>query len=461
MSSSSRHALPGSHVDTPLWGTQTSLAIDNFPISGRPLDVRVVHALAMIKRHAAKVNAEMDWLDAERAEAIAAAAALVEAGDHDDQFPIDVYQTGSGTSTNTNMNEVLAALANRPLGGEPAVHPNDHVNTSQSSNDTMPTAIRIAVALALRDELLPALAELAMDLQNAAERFDDVVKAGRTHLMDATPVMLGDECAAWALGIEQVAGRVQASVDVLGELPLGGTAVGTGLNSPPGFADAVVATLADETRLPLRPAPGTPGRMSHQGGQLALSTASGAMRDVAVAVTKFANDVRLLSSGPATGLGELRLPSLQAGSSIMPGKVNPVMCEAANQVAARVFGNDVVVGYAASQGILELNTYLPVMADALLESVTLLANVSRLMGDKMVAGLEADVEQCRRHADRTPSLTTALNPLIGYDAAAAITKQAIAEGRPLAEVAAEQTDLTDEQISAALDPAPMARPHGA
>ena len=437
------------------------MAIDNFPISGRPLDVRVVHALAMIKRHAAKVNAEMDWLDAERAEAIAAAAALVEAGDHDDQFPIDVYQTGSGTSTNTNMNEVLAALANRPLGGEPAVHPNDHVNTSQSSNDTMPTAIRIAVALALRDELLPALADLAMDLQNAAERFDDVVKAGRTHLMDATPVMLGDECAAWALGIEQVAGRVQASVEVLGELPLGGTAVGTGLNSPPGFADAVVATLADETRLPLRPAPGTPGRMSHQGGQLALSTASGAMRDVAVAVTKFANDVRLLSSGPATGLGELRLPSLQAGSSIMPGKVNPVMCEAANQVAARVFGNDVVVGYAASQGILELNTYLPVMADALLESVTLLANVSRLMGDTMVAGLEADVEQCRRHADRTPSLTTALNPLIGYDAAAAITKQAIAEGRPLAEVAAEQTDLTDEQISAALDPAPMARPHDA
>ncbi|MEJ7563160.1 MAG: lyase family protein, partial [Ilumatobacteraceae bacterium] len=295
-------------------GTQTSLAIDNFPISGRPLDVRVVHALAMIKRHAAKVNAEMDWLDAERAEAIAAAAALVEAGDHDDQFPIDVFQTGSGTSTNTNMNEVLAALANRPLGGEPAVHPNDHVNTSQSSNDTMPTAIRIAVALALRDELLPALADLAMDLQNAAERFDDVVKAGRTHLMDATPVMLGDECAAWALGIEQVAGRVQASVEVLGELPLGGTAVGTGLNSPPGFADAVVATLADETRLPLRPAPGTPGRMSHQGGQLALSTASGAMRDVAVAVTKFATDVRLLSRGPATGLGELRLPSLQAGS---------------------------------------------------------------------------------------------------------------------------------------------------
>lgn len=461
MSSSSRHASPGSHVDTPLWGTQTSLAIDNFPISGRPLDVRVVHALAMIKRHAAKVNAKMDWLDAERAEAIAAAAALVEAGDHDDQFPIDVYQTGSGTSTNTNMNEVLAALANRPLGGEPEVHPNDHVNTSQSSNDTMPTAIRIAVALALRDELLPALADLAMDLQNAAERFDDVVKAGRTHLMDATPVMLGDECAAWALGIEQVAGRVQASVEVLGELPLGGTAVGTGLNSPPGFADAVVATLADETRLPLRPAPGTPGRMSHQGGQLALSTASGAMRDVAVAVTKFANDVRLLSSGPATGLGELRLPSLQAGSSIMPGKVNPVMCEAANQVAARVFGNDVVVGYAASQGILELNTYLPVMADALLESVTLLANVSRLMGDKMVAGLEADVEQCRRHADRTPSLTTALNPLIGYDAAAAITKQAVAEGRPLAEVTAEQTDLTDEQISAALDPAPMARPHDA
>ncbi len=456
VSSSSRHASPGSHVDTPLWGTQTSLAIDNFPISGRPLDVRVVHALAMIKRHAAATNVELGVLDRALGDAIAPAARAIEAGEHDEHFPIDVYQTGSGTSTNMNVNEVIASLAGQH---DVTVHPNDDVNASQSSNDTVPSAIRLAVALAMRDELAPALLALADELRRAGDRFAEVVKAGRTHLMDATPVMLGDECTSWAIMIEQAGGDIDGAVDVLGELPLGGTAVGTGINCPPGFAEGVVASLAGETGLPLRAAAGTPGRMSHQGGQGALATASGALRGVAAAITKVANDVRLLSSGPATGLGELRLPSLQAGSSIMPGKVNPVMCEAANQVAARVFGNDVVVGYAASQGILELNTYLPVMADALLESVTLLANVSRLMGDKMVAGLEADVEQCRRHADRTPSLTTALNPLIGYDAAAAITKQAFAEGRPLAEVAAEQTDLTDEQISAALDPAPMARPH--
>ncbi len=412
-----------------MWGDQTALAIENFPIAHRPLDVRVVRALALIKHHAAPVNAGLDAVPGDVAEAITTAAGEVAAGEHDDQFPIDVYQTGSGTSTNMNVNEVVAALASSRMGGEGRVHPNDHVNASQSSNDTVPTAIRLAAALAMRDELAPALGELVAELRNAAERFDVVVKAGRTHLMDATPVMLGDECAGWALMIERAAERVDDAVEVLGELPLGGTAVGTGVNCPPEFAERVIAALADDTGLALCPAPGIPGSMAHQGGQGALSTASGAVREAAVALTKVANDVRLLSSGPATGLAELRLPSLQPGSSIMPGKVNPVLCESANQVAARVFGNDVTIGYGASQGILELNTYLPVLADALLESVTLVANVSRLFATKLVAGMEADVDRCRRNADRTPALATPLNLVVGYDAAAAAVKEALASDR--------------------------------
>jgi len=443
----------------PLWGDQTSLAIENFPIAHRPLDVRVVRALAMIKRHAASVNAMLDAVPDDVAEAISAAAEQVAAGEHDEQFPIDVYQTGSGTSTNTNMNEVVASLASARLGGESRVHPNDHVNASQSSNDTVPTAIRLAAALAMRDELAPALGELVAELRGAAGRFDDVVKAGRTHLMDATPVMLGDECAAWALMIERAAERVEGAVDVLGEVPLGGTPVGTGVNCPPGFAERVIAALADNTGLPLRPAPGIPGCMIHQGGQGTLGTASGAVRDVAVALTKVANDIRLLSSGPATGLAELRLPSLQAGSSIMPGKVNPVLCESANQVAARVFGNDVTVGYGASQGILELNTYLPVIADALLESITLVANVSRLFASKLVSGMEADVDRCRRNADRTPAIATPLNLIVGYDAAAAAVKEALASDRTVRDVIGEQTDVPAEELDRALDPVTMARPH--
>lgn len=448
-----------SDAPSPLWGAQTSLAIENFPIAHRPLDVRVVRALALIKCHAAQVNAALDALPADVAEAITAAAGDVAAGEHDEQFPIDVYQTGSGTSTNTNMNEVVAALASSRLGEGGVVHPNDHVNASQSSNDTMPAAIRIATALAMRDELVPALEQLVAELRGAAGRFDDVVKAGRTHLMDATPVMLGDECAAWAWMIERAAERVSDAVDVLGELPLGGTTVGTGINCPAGFAERVVAALADDTGLALRPAPGIPGRMAHQGGQGTLSTASGATREVAVALTKVANDVRLMSSGPATGIAELALPSLQAGSSIMPGKVNPVLCESANQVAARVFGNDATVGYGASQGILELNTYLPVMADALLESITLLANVSRLFASKLVAGIEADVERCRRNADRTPALATPLNLVIGYDAAAAAVKEALASDRTLRDVVNEQTDVPADELERALDPVTMARPH--
>jgi fumarate hydratase class II len=436
-----------------MWGPQTDLAIANFPIAHRPLDVRVVHALALIKQHAATVNAALGVLDELEADGISAAAARVVAGEFDDQFPIDVYQTGSGTSTNMNVNEVIAHLA----GGK--VHPNDDVNASQSSNDTVPTAIRIAVALELRDALVPALDVLVTALDAAATRFDGVVKAGRTHLMDATPVMLGDEFAAWAAMLAAARSRVLEGVHGLAELPLGGTAVGTGVNCPPEFAPRVILALAAETRLELRPAKGTAGRMAHMGGQGALASASSALRDVAIALTKVANDIRLLASGPATGVAELRLPSLQPGSSIMPGKVNPVLCEAANQVAARAFGNDAVVGYAASQGILELNTYLPVMADALLESATLLANVMSLFAERLVAGTEADVERCRRNAERTPSLATTLNPVLGYDAAAAAVKQSLAEDRSVRDVVLETTDADPEVVDTALDPVKMARPY--
>ncbi|MET0325343.1 MAG: lyase family protein, partial [Ilumatobacteraceae bacterium] len=362
-----------------LWGKQTDLAIGNFPIAHRPLDVRVAHALALIKRHAAPVNAELDvpGLDAAVAGAIGAAARRVEAGELDDQFPIDVFQTGSGTSTNMNVNEVLASLASTALGT--AVHPNDHVNASQSSNDTVPAAIRIAVARLLVDDVHPAVEALIAELRVLAERFATVVKSGRTHLMDATPVTLGQEADAWAGLLAGALRRSRADIDTLGELPLGGTAVGTGINAPPSFAPTVIASLATETGLPLRP---SPNPMIQQGGQGALAEASAGLRGFAVALTKIANDLRLLASGPSAGLAEILLPELQAGSSIMPGKVNPVLCESVNQVAARVFGNDATVTFAASQGILELNTYLPVMADALLESGTLLANVCRVFADK-------------------------------------------------------------------------------
>ena len=373
----------------PRWGTQTELAIANFPIAGRPLDVRVARALATIKRHAARVNSGLGvpGVDDATAGAIAAAAQRVESGELDDQFPVDVFQTGSGTSTNMNVNEVLAKLASEVLGRP--VHPNDHVNASQSSNDTVPAAIRIAVAGQLVDDVHPAVAGLIDAFGALAERFVDVVKAGRTHLMDATPVTLGQEADAWAGLLARALARSAADVEALGELPLGGTAVGTGINAPPRFAPAVIAALAEETGLPLRP---TPNPMVHQGGQGALAEASAGLRGIAVALTKIANDIRLLASGPSAGLAELLLPELQAGSSIMPGKVNPVLCESVNQVAARVFGNDATVTFGASQGILELNTYLPVMADALLESGTLLANVCRVFAEKCVSGIEADAD---------------------------------------------------------------------
>ena len=421
----------------------------NFPIARRPLDVRVAHALAAIKRHAAVVNASLDvpGVDTAMAAAIGDAARRIEAGELDDQFPIDVYQTGSGTSTNMNVNEVVATLAAESLGI--AVHPNDHVNASQSSNDTVPTAIRIGVARLLVDDVHPAVAALIAALREMSARFARVVKAGRTHLMDATPVTLGQEADAWAGMLAGALARSRADVDALGEVPLGGTAVGTGINAPPAFAPAVIAALAAETGLPLRP---STNPMVQQGGQGALADASSGLRAVAVALTKIANDIRLLSSGPSAGLAELLLPELQAGSSIMPGKVNPVLCESVNQVAARVFGNDATVAFAASQGILELNTYLPVMADALFESGTLLANVCRVFAERCVAGIEADVARCRAYAERSPAIATALNPIIGYSQAAELVHRAVDERRSIIDVVIEAGVLDEDEARAVLDP---------
>jgi fumarate hydratase class II len=433
----------------PLWGKQTELAIGNFPIAKRPLDVRVAHALATIKRHAAVVNLRLGvaGLDTELVDAIGDAARRVEAGELDDSFPVDVYQTGSGTSTNMNINEVIATLASQHLGR--TVHPNDHVNASQSSNDVVPTAIRLAVIESLTGHTHPALGTLVAALRDLSTRTMGLVKAGRTHLMDATPVTVGQEADAWAGLVERALRRSAADLAALGELPLGGTAVGTGINAPAGFATEVLASIAAETGFDLRP---TANPMVHQGGQGALAEASSGLRVVAIALTKVANDIRLLASGPSAGLGELLLPELQAGSSIMPGKVNPVLCESVNQVAARVMGNDVTVGYAASQGILELNTYLPVMADALLESATLLGNVATVFAERCVAGIEVDEQRTRGYAERTSALATALNPIIGYERAAAIVKEAQTSGRSIIDVVVAEGVLDVDEARRVLDP---------
>jgi len=419
--------------------------------------VRVARALCTIKRHAAFVNETLGvpGVDAAVRDAVAAAAQRGEAGELDEQFPVDVFQTGSGTSTNMNVNEVLARLATDALGGGADVHPNDHVNASQSSNDTVPTAIRIAVARALRDDLHPAGEALVAELERMAERFADVVKAGRTHLMDATPVTVGQEADAWAGLLRRAVDRSRADIDTLGELPLGGTAVGTGINTPPGFAEAVIRAMATELDLPLRP---TDNPMVHQGGQGALAEAAAGLRGIAVALTKIANDIRLLASGPAAGLGELLLPELQAGSSIMPGKVNPVLCESVNQVAARVFGNDATVAFAASQGILELNTYLPVMADALLESIGLLTNVCAVFASNCVAGIEVDADRCRSYAERTAALATALNTVIGYERAAELVHRAQDERRSIVDVTIDAGVLDADEARRVLDPLRLARP---
>jgi len=370
----------------------------------------------------------------------------------DDHFPVDVFQTGSGTSSNMNANEVVATLATERLGRP--VHPNDHVNASQSSNDVFPTAVHLAVTSAVERALLPALEHLAGALGSKAAELAGVVKAGRTHLMDATPVTLGQEMGGYRAAVDQGGDRLRACLPRLGELALGGTAVGTGINAPPGFAALVIERLAADTGLGVREAA---NHFEAQGGRDALVETSGAVRTVAVSLQRIANDLRLMASGPRAGLGEIRLPDLQPGSSIMPGKVNPVICEAVVQVVARVVGNDATVAWAAVSGAFELNTGMPVMAHALLESIYVMTSVSRLLADRCVIGIEADVERCRAYAESSPAIATALNPYIGYERATEVAKIALAEGKTLRQVVVERGWLDSDEADRVLDVDAMTR----
>ncbi len=440
------------------WRAQTQRAVENFPISGATLESQHIRALALIKGAAAKVNGDLGVLDHDLAKAIQDAAGLVAAGIHDDHFPIDVFQTGSGTSSNMNANEVIASLATEQLGR--AVHPNDHVNASQSSNDVFPSSIHIAAVYGVVEELIPALRRLAEAWEAKADEFAGVVKSGRTHLMDATPVTLGQEFGGYAAQVRYGIERVEAALPRVAELALGGTAVGTGINTPPGFAAAVIAELVTSTGLPLTEAR---NHFEAQGAQDALVELSGQLRTIAVGLYKAANDVRWMGSGPRAGLGELVLPDLQPGSSIMPGKVNPVICEAVRQVVAQVVGNDAAVAFGGSQGDFELNVMLPVIARNLLESIRLLSNVSVLFADRLVAGLVANVERCREYAESSPSIVTPLNRYIGYENAAKVVKTALTERKTIKEVVLEQGyvqrgELTEKQLDEALDVLSMTHP---
>jgi fumarate hydratase class II len=434
------------------WGAQTQRAVANFPISGLRVERSLVAALADIKREAAGVNAELGVLGADAAEAIASAAAEVAEGRWDDHFPVDVFQTGSGTSTNMNVNEVVASLASERLGRK--VHPNDDVNASQSSNDVFPSAIHVAATAGVVHDLVPALAHLEAALRAKASAWADVVKAGRTHLMDATPVTLGQEVGGYAQQVRHGIERLEATLARLGELPLGGTAVGTGINCPPGFASAVVERLARRRGLPLREAR---DHFEAQGARDALVEVSGACRTVAVSLVKIANDLRWLSSGPRAGLAEIHLPDLQPGSSIMPGKVNPVVPEAVCQVAAQVVGNDAAVGFAGAAGTLELNVMLPVLARNVLESIRLLANVARVFADRCIDGMEADVERCRTYALSSSAIATALNPALGYEVVADVVKAAQREGRTIREEVLARGLLGEDELDKALDVLAMTR----
>jgi fumarate hydratase class II len=434
------------------WQAQTQRAVDNFPISGTTVEASLLAALAAIKGAAAAENSRLGIVEAPVAEAIAAAAAEVNAGRFADQFPVDVFQTGSGTSTNMNMNEVLATLATERLGRP--VHPTDHVNASQSSNDTFPSAIHVAATSEIVRYLVPSLEHLAGTLRAKAEEWKGVVKSGRTHLMDATPVTLGQEMGGYAAAVERGVERLRAALPRVGELPLGGTAVGTGINAPEGFAAAVIRRLSDELDLPLSEAR---DHFEAQGARDALVEASGVLRTIAVSLYKCATDLRWMGSGPRTGLAEIRIPDLQPGSSIMPGKVNPVIPEAVSQVVAQVIGNDAAVAFGGAAGNFELNVMLPVIGRNLLESIRLLSNVSRVFADRCVAGLEADVERCRTYALSSPSIGTALNPYIGYEEAAKVIKASIAEGKDLRTVVLERGLLGPEEVDRALDVEAMTR----
>ncbi len=441
-----------------LYRAQTQRAVENFPISGKGLESAQIAALARIKKSAAVANKELGVLDAGIADAIVAAADEVITGQHDEHFPVDTYQTGSGTSSNMNMNEVLATLATRHLGAD--VHPNDHVNASQSSNDVFPTSVHVAVTQALIEDLVPALDYLAVALEEKAELWKTAVKAGRTHLMDATPVTLGQEFGGYARQIRLGIERVEASLPRVAEVPLGGTAVGTGINTPAGFPQKVIALLAAETGLPIVEAK---DHFEAQANRDGLVEASGALRTIAVSMTKINNDLRWMGSGPNTGLGELHIPDLQPGSSIMPGKVNPVVPEAVLMVAARVIGNDATVAWAGASGSFELNVAIPVMGTALLESVRLLANASRVLADKTIKGLEANLERTSALAGMSPSIVTPLNKFIGYENAAKIAKHSVAKGITVREAVIElgyleRGELTEEQLDKALDVLAMTVP---
>jgi fumarate hydratase, class II len=435
--------------DKELWGTETTKAIENFPVSGEPIPASVARWLGRIKGAAARVNAELGLLDADKAERIAAAADQVASGELDDQFPIDVFQTGSGTSSNMNANEVLATLA-----GED-VHPNDDVNMGQSSNDVFPSAVHLAALDELTHDLLPALEGLAEALAAKAREFDDVVKSGRTHLMDAVPVTLGQEFGGYAAQVREGVERVRSTLDRVGQIPLGGTAVGTGLNTHPEFGDRVRKLLSQETGLEIRP-PADP--FEAQAARDGLVEASGALKVVAVSLTKIANDLRLLGSGPRAGLSELFLPELQKGSSIMPGKVNPVIPEVVTQVGAQVIGNDTAITVGGLQGHLELNVFVPMIARNLLQSIGLLAAAARLLDEKCVQGIQANRKQNERYAELTLSAATALNPYVGYDKATEIVREAAASGRPLRDVARE-AGVDEATLDQALDYRAMAKPH--
>ncbi|MEV5243584.1 class II fumarate hydratase [Streptomyces cinnamoneus] len=440
------------------WRAQTQRAVENFPVSGQRLERAHIAALGRIKAAAATVNAGLGVLDEDVAAAIASAAGEVVEGRWDDHFPVDVFQTGSGTSSNMNANEVIATLATERLGRP--VHPNDHVNASQSSNDVFPSSIHIAATAAVTGDLVPALEHLAAALERKAGEFAEVVKSGRTHLMDATPVTLGQEFGGYAAQVRYGVERLRASLPRLAELPLGGTAVGTGINTPPGFSAAVIAEVARATGLPLTEAR---DHFEAQGARDGLVETSGQLRTIAVGLTKIANDLRWMGSGPRTGLAEINLPDLQPGSSIMPGKVNPVICEAVLMVAAQVTGNDATVATAGAAGNFELNVMLPVMAKNLLESVRLLANASRLLADRTVDGITANAERAREYAESSPSVVTPLNRYIGYEEAAKVAKKSLAERKTIREVVLESgyVDrglLTTAQLDEALDVLRMTRP---
>ena len=446
-----------------LYRAQTQRAVENFPISGKGLEPAHIHALAQVKKAAAKANAELGIISQERADAIVAAADQVIAGDHDDQYPIDVFQTGSGTSSNMNTNEVLATLATRALkeaGSEDEVHPNDHVNASQSSNDVFPTSVHVAVTAALVNDLVPALDHLAVSLEKKAEAFAGVVKSGRTHLMDATPVTLGQEFGGYAAQVRYGIERIQSALPRVAEVPLGGTAVGTGINTPKGFSARVIELLAEETGLPLTEAR---NHFEAQANRDGLVEASGQLRNIAFSLMKINNDLRWMGSGPNTGLGEIAIPDLQPGSSIMPGKVNPVICEAAIMVCAQVIGNDTTVALSSTNGAFELNVGIPVMAANLLESIRLLANTTRVMADKMIDGIEANEERCAFLAGASPSIVTPLNKVIGYEAAAKIAKHAVANKMTVREAVVdlgyvERGEITEEQLDKARDTRSMTHP---